>query len=663
MSGNPSPQLTRRQFDFVGAAVFAATLAHAPHLPFVVTLVVDAILALAMWRKHRNLPALAGPVKLALIAIFVLSLLIEYRNPFGREPGSALACAMLALKLLETRARRDALAAICFASFTLMSALLFDTSLVFTLTAFLGAILLLAALREIELPAITLPMQTNSLMATYGPSLRLGAMSLALAAPLALCGFLFIPRMQSPLWRTPDGADGRSGLSDTMSPGSVQRLLLDDSAAFRVGFDGALPPRSQLYWRGPVLTDFDGATWRRHESNLPANALDSFATGDTVDYEITLEASDKPWLFALDLPIQTSADTRRDRDMSLTRRQSTTAPLRYRVRSALRYRLDANLSPQQRETALALPSDFNPRSQRLGTQWRHDLHDDDAIVQAALDLFHASFYYTLSPPPLGRDSVDDFLFDTKRGFCEHYAAAFVVLMRAAGIPARVVTGYQGGYFNRVGNYLLVRQSDAHAWAEVWLAARGWTRVDPTAAVSPARVQLGAQAVASGERAWYRADWLLALRNQADLIDRGWNNLVVQFNTQRQQALLGPLGIERIDATTLIWLLIGTGCVLLAGATLWTMRAARQRALPIDIAYDALCRKLARIVAPRGVNEGPCDYAARVQASGALGAARAIEVRALFERYVSLRYARALASPAEIQSFVRSVQRLRFATRN
>ena len=327
------------------------------------------------------------------------------------------------------------------------------------------------------------------------------------------------------------------------------------------------------------------------------------------------------------------------------RRRPVTEVFRYRARSALRYRLDLELSAQERNSALALPPGFNPRSLAIGRQWRHDLREDNAVVSAALDLFHASFYYTLSAPVLGRDSIDDFLFSSKRGFCEHYAAAFVVLMRAAGIPSRVVTGYQGGYFNRLGNYLLVRQSDAHAWAEVWLANKGWTRVDPTAAVSPARVQLGAQAAAF-----------------ADLINRGWNNLIVQFNAQRQQSLFAPIGIDHIDPATLIWLLIGAGGALLGGATLWAMRVSRQHALPLDAAYDALCHKLARIAPPRNASEGPRDYAARIRQSEALAEPIVNEIQTLITRYVGLRYARALASTEAIEDFARSVKRLRLAPR-
>ena len=195
-----------------------------------------------------------------------------------------------------------------------------------------------------------------------------------------------------------------------------------------------------------------------------------------------------------------------------------TQPREYRVRSAARYTLSVNLSAQERNRALALPEGFDPRTRALVQSWRSEGLGDDAVVRAALDLFHRSFTYTLNPPLLGRDSIDDFLFETRKGFCEHYASAFVVLMRAAGIPARVVIGYQGGWWNAAGDYLLVRNSDAHAWAEAWMPSRGWMRVDPTAAVSPARIELGAEA-ANDSTAWSQAAWLHTLRNRFDVDQR------------------------------------------------------------------------------------------------------------------------------------------------
>jgi hypothetical protein len=264
----------------------------------------------------------------------------------------------------------------------------------------------------------------------------------------------------------------------------------------------------------------------------------------------------------------------------------------------------------------------------------------------------------LSPPLLGRDSVDDFMFNTKRGFCEHYAAAFVVLMRAAQIPARVVTGYQGGYFNPTGDYLLVRQSDAHAWAEIWLEGRGWVRVDPTAAVSPARVEIDAGAAAGASAPWYQARWIRTLRNEFDVVNRGWNSLIVQFNTLRQQNLLNQLGIESADYATLTCFLVGTTSLLLFATALWMMRTPYRRSDPLDSAYARFCAKLARAGLPRAPAEGPQSYAKRLREMTRQSPDGNIRVQSLLADYVSLRYACALPSSESVAAFARAVRGLR-----
>ena len=250
--------------------------------------------------------------------------------------------------------------------------------------------------------------------------------------------------------------------------------------------------------------------------------------------------------------------------------------------------------------------------------------------------------------------MDDFLFGEKRGFCEHFSSAFTFLMRAAGIPARVVTGYQGGFFNDVGDYLVVRQSDAHAWSEVWLEGRGWVRVDPTAAVSPARVELGAGAAAAAGTRWYQAGWLRALRNQFDLVNRVWNDAIVQFNALRQQSLLTPFGIDKADYGNLMAVLIGTSSLLLGLFAWWTLRAPRGPADPLDAAYVRLCAKLARAGTARTPAEGPQAYAQRLSAAGL----RSTPLHALIGAYVELRYACAAPAPEAVRRFARGVAALR-----
>ena len=259
---------------------------------------------------------------------------------------------------------------------------------------------------------------------------------------------------------------------------------------------------------------------------------------------------------------------------------------------------------------------------------------------------------------LGRDSVDDFLFETQRGFCEHFASAFTFLMRAAGIPARVVTGYQGGYFNTLGNYLVVRQSDAHAWAEVWLQGRGWVRVDPTGAVSPQRVELGAHAAAGASAAWYQADWLLGLRNQFDLVNRGWNSLIVQFNALRQQSLLTPFGIDKAEYYDLIvdpdrFEHPAAGAVFMVGPAppARARRSARRRLR----AAVPQARTRRRDDAPRTKDRDPSRCACAISPLGLV-----VHCSICSIEYVSLRYAHALPPAAAVRDFATAVRHLRLS---
>jgi transglutaminase-like putative cysteine protease len=639
------------QFGLASASVFAAVLPHLWRLPGQFSALVIGLLGGRIIQRFVGGGRIPMWLKVPLVLAVPLLVILHYGNVFGREPGSALACAMLALKLIETETRRDARAAIAFACFVLMSALLFNSDMIFTLMLCAALALFLATLRELELR----PQQQGSWRRHVGRALRMAALSLLAAVPLTLCVFIFLPRFGGPLWGAPnDTALMRTGLGDSMDPSSLQELLVDDSPAFRVSFEGAVPERSKLYWRGPVLTRFDGKIWTRHAYAPDAHRRENLRnTADVVDYEVTLEPSDRRWLLALDVPLSAPDNAARNADMSLVATKPVDELQRYRLSSALRFELDPELHDRERDRDLSLPVGFDPRSRELAAQWRRTFRSDDAIVRAALELFHENFFYSLTAPELGRDSVDDFLFETRKGFCQHYASAFTFLMRAAGIPARVVTGYQGGFFNTIGNYLVVRQSDAHAWAEVWLAGRGWIRVDPTGAVSPQRVEFGARAAAGLSAAWYQNNWLQAMRNQFDLVNRGWNSLVVQFSALRQQNLLTPFGIAKAEYYDLIWVMIGSSTLLLALYSWWVLRGPRASGDSLDAAYRLLCRKLARAGATRADNEGPVAYATRLRAKAA-----AATSAALIDSYTILRYAVAAPAAGAVSAFAAAVRRLR-----
>jgi transglutaminase-like putative cysteine protease len=471
------------------------------------------------------------------------------------------------------------------------------------------------------------------------------------AGPVMLLLFFLFPRVSGPLWGLPQDAFAAvTGLSDTMSPGSISQLSQSDAIAFRVKFDGSAPPRPQLYWRGPVFWQFDGRTWRAAGLPRLQRAVQFEALGASVDYEITLEPHNRQWLFALDLPARLPPNTRVTSDYILLSVPPIRSRMRYKLLSYPSYRTTAGAEREDFRTATAFPREVNPRAQNLAREWRRSLGNNEAIVRQAIDFLRAGKYgYTLLPPLLGMHTVDEFLFDTKEGFCEHFAGSFVFLMRAAGVPARIVTGYQGGEINLVDGYMVVRQTDAHAWAEVWLENRGWVRVDPTAAAVPLRVNAGIAAAAPrGAPLLMRTslDWLRSLRDNWDALEPVESRCSGNPDRQRMMACRRTLVLRR-------WQSFWTVTSVLGVIALW-MFARYRPADPTQRIWLAFCRKLGRVGVPRSDWEGPLAFSER---AAARLPARANAVRAIAGLYVELRYGRAAdsRSMARFRSLVRAFQ--------
>lgn len=634
-----------RAFDLLSLTLAVVLGLHAAHLPWWLGIALALTLGWRWWQRRRRTGRVPRWLKLPLLVLLTLAVIAHYGNIFGREPGAALAVGLLILKLLETESARDVRVGIGFACFALMTALLFDQGLIATVIVALGLLPALATLRALE------PAQAP---ATLQRSLLPGFGLLAAALPLAVLGFLLVPRLGSPLWGAPSPRDARTGLSDNMSPGDFTDLLIDDHPAMRVSFEGAPPPPDQRYFRAYVMWDYDGSRWKyvdivnREPVELQASR--------TVGYQVSMEPTHQYVLPMLDVPLGAPASAGLRQDRVVMADKPVNDPLTYAGRSAIRYRLQPELGIRARDRGLSLPAGFNPRTLALGQSWRQRYGADDAaIVQAALALFHdGGFRYTLSPAPLGRDAMDDFLFDTREGFCEQYSSAFTVLMRAAGIPSRVVTGYQGGYWNTLGNYLLVRYSDAHAWSEVWLAGRGWVRVDPTGAVRPQRVSLGAAAAADGQLPWYENGWLQSLRNRWDIVNRWWGQGVIGFDALRQRGLLTRFGIRDADTATL-GVLLATSCVLFIAIGLaWALLRRRVRD-PLRAALRELEHKLARRGIVRRHSEGPQHYLSR--AARALPGQRG-ELALLMKCYLELRYAHDEPPPESLRDFQHAVRDFR-----
>jgi len=634
--------VSTRTFDLLSLTTGMVLGVHVQHLPWWLGAMLLVLLAARWWQRRQHGSRVSRWIKLPLLLLLTLAITGTYGSIFGREPGTALGVGLLVLKLLETETARDVRVGVGFACFALMSALLFGQAMTTTVIVALGLLPALATLRALE------PAQApTSLPCALLPGLLL----LAAALPLTLLAFVLVPRLSSPLWGAPSPDQARTGLSDSMSPGNFTELLTDDSPALRVSFDGAPPPPDLRYFRAYVMWNYDGRRWQRVRGNgYPPAPIEAVSS---ISYRVTLEPSKQRMLPALDVPLNAPADASLRTDHELIADKPVTTPFSYTLRSALRYRLQPELDARSRQLGLRLPPGFNPRTHALADQWRQRYGTDDAaIVRAGLTLLHdGGFRYTLTPAPLGRDAVDDFLFNTREGFCEHYASSFTVLMRSAGIPARVVTGYQGGYWNQLGNYLLVRNSDAHAWTEVWLAGRGWVRADPTGAVRPERVTLGAAAAIGDERGWYHSDWLQGLRNHWDIVNRWWNRGVVGFDALRQRGLLTPFGVRDTD-TRLLGILIAISSGLFMGLGLAWALWRRQRHDVLRETLRVLERKLARRGIVRRRGEGPQRYLAR--AARALPAQRATLAQ-LSTNYLQLRYAQDEPPPEPLRAFRRAVR--------
>lgn len=599
-----SPPLARNQELWLLACAILTLVPDVEHAPAWLTAVAGMALAwrATIWWRRAALPP--HWILSFLVAAGSVGVFLTFRQFFGKDPGIALLILFLVLKLLEMGRVRDGLAVVFLCYFLLLTHFLNAQGLDvagFTLAALVAITAALASLANAGLSATA--------------NLRLSALMLAQAAPFMLVLFLLFPRVQGPLWGMPiDAYSGMSGLSDTMSPGSISNLSLSGEIAFRAKFEGELPPKHLLYWRGPVLSFYDGSTWRAGPRQAKVSLADT-APGPAFRYSVTLEPHNKPWLFVLEMPGSLPPGAILSQEYQVLSKTPVRSRIRYELKSYPDLVQGIDEAAASIDSHLRLPAN-NPRTRALAEQWRRESGGGEAVVRRMLEhIRQERFFYTLTPPLLGESSIDQFLFETRRGFCEHFASAFVFAMRAAGVPARIVTGYQGGERNPVDGYLIVRQSDAHAWAEVWLEGRGWLRIDPTAAVAPNRIEAGlASAVPVGEPLPFivRADlsWLRQIRFRWEAVTNTWNQWVLGYDPQRQREVLSRLGLREPDWKAMTAIMAALCGLLLLGLTVWALHK-RVRHDPTLIAWNRLSRKLARIGLARKDWEGPADYARRV----------------------------------------------------
>jgi transglutaminase-like putative cysteine protease len=636
-----------RDIAWLAGSLLLVIAPHALRAPWWLTLLT---LCLFGWRFYFSLNRAPLPSRWLVLGVALVAMLgvwLEYRALFGRQPGIVLLTLFAGLKLLETRTHRDAAAAAFLGYFLIITNFLYTQTIP---TAALMCVALLAI--------------TTTLVGLAAPhrapraNLRTAALLLGHAAPAALALFLLFPRVQGPLWGLPqDAYAGMTGLSESMSPGTLSSLAQSDAIAFRAEFEGDPPVQRLRYWRGPLMWDFDGRTWTTGTS-FYAKFVPPSGGQATHRYAVVLEPHNHSWLFALETAASLPPRARATFDGQIV---STS-----RVRNRIRYELTSVILPDPEPEedanvlyrAVRLPRGANPRAVALAGEWRRASRSDEEILERAVAyLREGNYTYTLEPPLLGEHTVDDFLFETRAGFCEHYASAFAFLMRAAGVPARIVTGYQGGELNPIDNIITVRQSDAHAWTEVFLGARGWVRVDPTAAAVPRRVEAGlSRAVPETElRALMRPEleWLRGMRDQWEALTHKWNVWVLGYNPDRQRDLLGSFGMRDADWRTLTAALFSVLGIMTLALLAWSLRRLR-RPDPVQKAWRAFCGKLAARGVERSPHEGPRDFAAR--AARALPNARRAILR-IGSLYIALRYGANPGAP-RVSQLRRMVRELR-----
>ena len=624
---------------------------HAAHLPLWVSLLCAATLA---WRGAITLRGKRMPSAMLLLPIAVAAMAgiqFSYKTLLGRDAGVAMLVLLVAFKMLEMHARRDLYVVIFLCFFLILTNFFYAQGI--------GTALLMVA-AVLALLTTQLSFQFTGKVPPLGARLAMGARMLLFAAPIAVLLFFVFPRLGGPLWSMPGGSgngngSARSGLSERMAPGQMSNLAMSDEPAFRVRFEGPVPPKAQLYWRGLVLDAFDGSAWTRGGSIPTRSGTSLRVRGAAQRYEVTLEPSDTRWLFALEMaghmPEVAGYQTQVSHQMELSLERPLAARVRYSMISYPDYALDGRDALDDPSQWLLLPYGYNPRALAAGIALRKEAEPARRIEQVLRRFREQPYSYTLEPPLLGRHSVDEFLYGTRAGFCEHYSGAFVFLMRAAGIPARVVTGYQGGELNPIDGYVTVRQSDAHAWAEVWLRGRGWVRVDPTAAVAPERVRRNLAAAVERPAPFgidalrglsmFGGDSLLGrLRNALGAVDNGWNQWVLNYTPERQRGLLQSVGESLAGWRVAGLIMLGAG-VLLLGRILYLRREHD----PVEAVYSSLCKRLAHLGLARAADEGPTAYAARIAASQQLAPPSLDAAAEFLRRYSAWRYAPPQPAPA------------------
>ena len=646
-------QVTYNGMLWLLAAQLVVMLPLAWYLPL---WLIPVMLVATAWRLKALKTGAEQPnplIKFSLVALGILGLIASGLKFPSLEAMSALLLLSFAFKSLEVVNRRDALVVIFIGYFLVALYFLYTQSMLAALYGVVSLVVLTGTLIAVQQSVAAF-----STAHAISFNLRLAVFMLLQCLPLMVGIFVLAPRLQ-PLWTLPVMANqAKTGISDHMAPGDIEQLSKSSDLAFRVSFKHKVPSKNELYWRGLVLNYFDGREWRQFEEQYDLPYLKNFihqqyafqpqqlwVGGDAFEYEAIYEKTGQPWLFTLTPTVKTGIDTLAAADYRIMADQPLQAPFLLKATAYSHAARDKELAPAIKQLALQLPLAGNQRTRELASQLFNEAQQDEtAYIQKVLNRYQQQqFAYTLRPPALGdTDTIDSFLFDAKRGFCAHYAGSFVFLMRAVGIPARVVVGYQGGEWNERGDYLAVHQYDAHAWAEVWQADKGWIQMDPTTMVAPERIEQGLEAAVRTEGSFLEGQflnirsipWLNALRQKIDATQYGWQRWVLGYDHESQsslfKALFGDMSVTRmaalvtglIAAVTLLWVLV-----------LGLARKRSHEALEHQL-YRQFCALLAKQGVERPIGLAPGPFAQ--QAISALPA-QADLITEFTQRYETLCY--------------------------
>lgn len=632
-------------------------------------------LALKFWMEPRGYRFRSIVLKLLLLATALTTVFISYGSVNGVEALISLLVVLMSLKILEAHTAREFRVMVLIGWMLCLCGFFLSQDFTTALCLLIAFALLLVALIQFHRGA-----SPGAVWPPVGTTCKL----LLQASPLVVLFFFLFPRINTGLqFELRPFRAANTGFSDRLSPGRIAALANSSEIAFRAEFPGSSTrPSGPMYWRGIVMWHCNGMEWRgpyTPRSKSPSTTPDIAGTGGLpvpsanakeIQQRITLAPHGARWMFALDHPIKTPAGAMLARGDYLSSVQPIRKSRQYEVVSS-----DSSgneITAKERAEALEVPASISPAVRDLAHSWTVQNPEPRGIVNSGLQFFRTQgFSYSLTPGEY--EDLDEFLFRRRMGFCEHYAASFATLMRLAGIPARVVVGYLGGEYNDLGHFFLVRQADTHAWCEVWLPEKGWTRVDPTAAVAPGRASLDFTSfletrIASGQMGG-RSNALIArlLRSGVftnvrfiwQTLSYEWDTRLVAFDADVQDVLLTSMGIASRGTVFLVVQILLVAIALLAIYFAWMQLRTRSRVDRVKALYEYFCRKIARLGVRRDPCEGPLDFARRAARSLPNESNR---VRQIADRYILLRYAPAPA-PGMLDIFAKEVKAFGARTRH